>query len=114
MNKRRRDEDEPEEGIEKRLINLIVRIGDRTIADLNEHLHGLASALNAELPSFRTLITDTILDCVRGLQHKTSVYGALCGLLAASDSSFGVDIVAEVHRELQEALDDHATFSIRG
>eukprot|EP00962_Isochrysis_galbana_P001700 scaffold451_cov124-Isochrysis_galbana.AAC.1 len=59
-------------------------------------------------------ITDTILDCARGLQPKTPVYGALCGLLTAAEPRFGEDIVADVQRELQEALDDHATFSIRG
>jgi nuclear cap-binding protein subunit 1 len=114
MHKRRRDADEPEEGIEKRLINLIVRIGDRSLADLNSHLQGLATALTNELGTFRLTITDTILDCVRGLQPKTPIYGALCGLLTAEDPRFGKDIVADVQRDLQEALEDHATFSIRG
>jgi nuclear cap-binding protein subunit 1 len=114
MHKRRRDEDEPEEGTEKRLINLIVHIGDKSIVDLNSHLQGLTAALNDELGTFRLTITDTILDCVRGLQHKTPVYGALCGLLTAAEPRFGEDIVADVQRDLQEALDDHATFSIRG
>jgi len=114
MSKRRRNEEEPDESIEKRLINLIVRIGDRSILELNSHLQGLAGALGAELGSFRTLITDTIMDCVRGLQPKTPIYGTLCGLLALTEPQFGVDIVAELQRDLQEALDDHATFSIRG
>ena len=117
VNKRAREEPE-EESIEKRLINLIVRIGDRSIADLNSHLRGLAAALTAELPTSRTLIYDTILDCVRGLQPKAPIYGALCGLLAANpqgepDGVVAADIVAQLGRELQEALDVHATFSIR-
>ena len=117
VNKRAREEPE-EESIEKRLVNLIVRIGDRSIADLNSHLRGLAAALTAELPTSRTLIYDTILDCVRGLQPKAPIYGALCGLLAANpqgepDGVVAADIVAQLGRELQEALDVHATFSIR-
>ena len=55
---------------------------------------------------------------MRGLQPKAPIYGALCGLLAANpqgepDGVVAADIVAQLGRELQEALDVHATFSIR-
>ena len=114
--KRRRGDEEPvqDEGIEQRLVNLIVRVGDKNIESLNAHLDGLAKALEDDLAVHRTLIIDTIFDCVRSLQTKTSVYGTLVGLLNAYDDAFGAAIATNAHRELQQALDDHAPNAIRG
>ena len=106
--------DEPEEGIEQRLINLIVRVGDKNTANLSSHLQGLAAALNEDLPSHRQLIIETVFDCARAIHPKSAVYGTLVGLLNLSSSSFGADVVSGAHDELQRALDDHAPHSIRG
>jgi hypothetical protein len=113
--KRGRDRDAPDESLETRLVNLIVRIGDKEgSSHLSEHLEGLASALEGDLVHHRKLIIDTILDCARSLHTKSGVYGTLSGLLNASDDSVGRDIAEELQRELQGALDDHAPMAIRG
>eukprot|EP00316_Scyphosphaera_apsteinii_P007912 CAMPEP_0119321610 /NCGR_PEP_ID=MMETSP1333-20130426/55880_1 /TAXON_ID=418940 /ORGANISM="Scyphosphaera apsteinii, Strain RCC1455" /LENGTH=801 /DNA_ID=CAMNT_0007328617 /DNA_START=8 /DNA_END=2413 /DNA_ORIENTATION=+ len=112
--KRRRDEEEPQVGIEQRLVNLIVRVGDKHIANIASHLRGLSAALIDDLAGHRQLIIDTVFDCVRALQPKAPVYGALVGLLNARDPRFGTDVAHKAQRELQNALDDHAPLSIRG
>ena len=115
MSKRRRDDElPPDEALEQRLVNLIVRVGDKNVESLNEHLRGLMKALEGDLAQHRRLIIDTIFDCVRSLQTKSMVYGTLAGMLNASDSSLGASIVEDAHRELDRALDDHAPMAIRG
>ena len=106
--------DEPEEGIEQRLINLIVRVGDKNTSNLPEHLRGLADALHGDLPTHRTLIVQTIFDCARTLHPKSAVYGTLVSLLALKDPSIGAEVVKGAHEELQRALQDHAPHAIRG
>ena len=106
--------DEPEEGIDQRLENLIVWIGDKNSAELGTNLHGLAASLLDHLGTHRDLIHDKIFDCVRTLHPKSSVYGGLAGLLNARAADFGADLVAGAHAELQRALDDHSPHFIRG
>ena len=106
--------DEPEEGIDQRLENLIVWIGDKNSAELGTNLHGLARSLLDHLGTHRDLIHDKIFDCVRTLHPKSSVYGGLAGLLNAQAADFGADLVAGTHAELQRALDDHSPHFIRG
>ena len=106
---------QPDEATETRLVNLIVKVGDRDVASqLASHLEGLANALEADLNSHRQLIIDTVLDCARSLHSKSTVYGTLVGLLNVADSSIGREIVEGAHRELQRALEDHAPMAIRG
>ena len=113
--KRGRGRDEPDEAIETRLVNLIVRVGDRNVtSQLSSHLEGLARALEGDIATHRRLIIDTLLDCARSLHTKSGVYGTLSGLLNASDDNIGLAIVEGAHKELQGALDDHATMGIRG
>ena len=59
MSKRQRP-DEPSQDIEQRLTNLIVKIGDKNVANLTTHIEGLANALKGDLPSHRELIMDEI------------------------------------------------------
>ena len=111
----KRQRDAPDEALETRLVNLIVRVGDKNVtSQLSAHLEGLAAALEGDLAEHRKLIIDTLLDCARSLHTKSSVYGALSGLLNASDESIGRHIVEGLQRELQGALEDHAPMGIRG
>ena len=64
--KRGREEEQPLD-IEQRLINLIVRIGDKNVANVTAHLEGLSRALEGDLPFHRTLIMDSIFDCTHWL-----------------------------------------------
>ena len=106
--------DEPSHDIEQRLINLIVRIGDKNVANTSSHLEGLSHALEGDLPRHRELILDTIFDCAHWLQPKSAVYGTLVGLLNHAEPDFGAAVALRVHKELQMALDDHAPLAIRG
>lgn len=113
--KRGRGRDEPDEALESRLVNLIVRVGDRNVtSQLSSHLESLATALEGDMASHRKLIIDTLLDCARSLHTKSGVYGTLSGLLNVSNPNIGRDIVEGAQKELQGALDDHATMGIRG
>jgi hypothetical protein len=107
-------EDEPSLDIEQRLINLIVRIGDKNVANVTSHLEGLAHALEGDMERHRRLIMDTIFDCAHWLQPKSGVYGALVGLLNLAEPKFGEAVAERAHKELQLALDDHAPLAIRG
>ena len=83
--KRGRGDDKPaDESFETRLINLIVKVGDKNVQNLSSHLDGLSRALEGDLALHRSLITDTVFDCVHWLQPKTPVYGTLVGLLNAA------------------------------
>lgn len=113
MSKRGRDA--PDADLEQRVVNLIVRVGDKNISSqLHTHLEGLASALEGDINRHRKLIVETILDCAQSLHTKSQVYGTLSGLLNVADESIGRDIVEGAQRELQRALDDHAPMGIRG
>ena len=111
---KRQRPDEPSLDIEQRLINLIVKIGDKNVANVTAHLEGLSHALDGDLPRHRDLILDTIFDCAHWLQPKSAVYGTLVGLLNIADPEFGASVATRVHKELQQALDDHAPLAIRG
>ena len=92
--KRGRGRDEPDEALETRLVNLIVRVGDKNVTtQLSSHLEGLAKALEGDMAAHHKLIIDTLLDCARSLHTKSGVYGTLAGLLNASNASIGRDIV---------------------
>ena len=50
--KRGRDDrnNKPDEDLEQRLVNLIVRVGDKNVAtQLSQHLEGLAAALEGDI-----------------------------------------------------------------
>ena len=113
--KRGRGDDKPaDESFETRLINLIVKVGDKNVQNLSSHLDGLSRALEGDLALHRSLITDTVFDCVHWLQPKTPVYGTLVGLLNAADDEFGAAVATRTQHELQRALNDHAPVHIRG
>jgi len=114
MSGKRQRPDEPSHDIEQRLINLIVKIGDKNVANVTTHLEGLSHALEGDLLHHRELITETIFDCAHWLQPKSAVYGTLVGLLNNASPDFGALVAARVHKELQQALDDHAPLAIRG
>tara|TARA_B100000795_G_scaffold207864_1_gene161350 strand:- start:136 stop:864 length:729 start_codon:yes stop_codon:yes gene_type:complete len=114
MSSKRQRPDEPSHDIEQRLINLIVKIGDKNVANVTAHLEGLSHALEGDLPRHRELIMETIFDCAQWLQPKSAVYGTLVGLLNNAEPDFGASVAARVHKELQQALDDHAPLAIRG
>ena len=112
--KRGRGDDKPaDESFETRLINLIVKVGDKNVQNLSSHLDGLSRALEGDLALHRSLITDTVFDCVHWLQPKTPVYGTLVGLLNAADDEFGAAVATRTQHELQRALNDHAPVHIR-
>ena len=114
MKRRYQQQDEPDDGgIEQRLVNLLVRVGDKNLNNLPTHVKGLAGALKADLDEHRQLIIDTVFDCVRALQPKTAVYGALVGVLAAEFPDLGEEIASVTQSTLQLALADHAPLSIR-
>jgi hypothetical protein len=105
----------PDDALEVRLRDLIVKIGDKTSAmHLTNHLEDLTVALKAEFKFHRSLIIETVLDCGRSLHTKSTVYATLTGLLNAADSDIGGEIVEAAHRELQGAFEDHAPMAIRG
>ena len=111
----KRGRDQPDQDLEQRLVNLIVRVGDKNVASqLSSHLEGLASALEGDLFHHRTLIIETILDCAQSLHTKSPVYGTLVGLLNLADGTLGREIVDGAQRELQRAFEDHAPNGIRG
>ena len=114
MSSKRQRPDEPSHDIEQRLINLIVKIGDKNVANVTAHLEGLSHALEGDLPRHRELIMETIFDCAQWLQPKSAVYGTLVGLLNNAEPDFGASVATRVHKELQQALDDHAPLAIRG
>ena len=103
MSKRQRP-DEPSQDIEQRLTNLIVKIGDKNVANVTAHIEGLANALKGDLPSHGELIMDTIFDCAHWLQPKSAVYGTLVGLLNRAEPDFGATVATRAHKELQQAL----------
>ncbi|KAL3926736.1 MAG: hypothetical protein SGPRY_003164 [Prymnesium sp.] len=100
--------------LEARLVGVIVHVGDKQLGELNAQLRNLARHLQDDLDTHTSLIVDTIFDCARSLQTKSMVYGTLSGLLNAHDSAVGAAIVVSAHRELDQALDDHAPMAIRG
>ena len=102
--KRGRDDDVSHD-IEQRLTNLIVKIGDKNVANVTTHLEGLASALEDDLPRHRELILDTLFDCTHWLQPKSAIYGTLVGLLNHAEPDFGAAVAQRAQRELQEAME---------
>ena len=105
----------PEESLESRIANLIVKVGDGdSAAQLSHHLEGLADALLRDLRQHHQLIVETILDCARSLHVKSMVYATLTGLLNESSGHVGLEIAEGAQRELQNALEDHAPLAIRG
>ena len=64
--KRGRGDDKPaDESFETRLINLIVKVGDKNVQNLSSHLDGLSRALEGDLALHRSLITDTVFDILK-------------------------------------------------
>ena len=54
MKRRYQQQDEPDDGgIEQRLVNLLVRVGDKNLNNLPTHVKGLAGALKADLDEHR-------------------------------------------------------------
>ena len=66
--------------------------------------------MEGDLALHRSLITDTVFDCVHWLQPETSVYGTLVGLLKRDDEFGGGGDRSMSWR----ALNDHAPVHIRG
>ena len=111
----KRGRDAPDAQLEERLVNLIVRVGDKQVSSqLSTHLERLAAALEGDIARHHKLIVETILDCAQSLHTKSSVYGTLVGLLNLVDDEIARDIVDGANRELRRALDDHAPMGIRG
>ena len=105
---------QPKVSTEQWITSLIVKLGDEQAHKAPNQLRDLADALRNDMPEHRFLVRDTIFDATRVLQHKSAVYASIAAILGARDPSFADEIVENTCKELQGALDEHATLSIRG
>ncbi|XP_070542802.1 LOW QUALITY PROTEIN: nuclear cap-binding protein subunit 1-A-like [Ptychodera flava] len=101
--KRRRTTSDHNE-IEDRLESLITRVGEKSTSSLETNLEGLASVLEADLPSYKPKIAKILVFCAISLPEKISVYSTLVGLLNARNYNFGGEFVENVFRNLREFL----------
>ncbi|XP_077988727.1 nuclear cap-binding protein subunit 1-like isoform X2 [Glandiceps talaboti] len=101
--KRRRTTSDHNE-IEDRLESLITRVGEKSTSSLESNLEGLASVLEADLPSYKPKINKILVSCACCLPEKISVYSTLVGLLNARNYNFGGEFVENVFRNLRDYL----------
>lgn len=61
-------------------------------ASLESNLEGLASVLEADLPSFKNKILRILTDCAIKMPEKCTIYTTLVGLLNVKNYNFGGEV----------------------
>ncbi|GMT26705.1 hypothetical protein PFISCL1PPCAC_18002, partial [Pristionchus fissidentatus] len=103
---KRRRAPESQSELEKRVVDLIMHIGDKPGAtSLESNLEKLVTLLEGELEKIGGRIIDTIMECAKNLPDKLTIYSTLVGLLNAKNYNFGGEIVEKLVAELQETLE---------
>lgn len=59
---------------------------------MESNLEGLASVLEADLPSFRNKILRILTDCAIKMPEKCTIYTTLVGLLNVKNYNFGGEV----------------------
>ena len=101
------EEDEPvdrEKERMDRIHQLLVRIGERSSSTLAHNLNELSKVLLVDISHYREFIIDTLFQCVTNLTVKIPIYATLVGLINATQSDFGSDIVNRLVIELESSF----------
>jgi nuclear cap-binding protein subunit 1 len=64
----------------------------QSTSSLESNLEGLASVLEADLPSLRGKILRILTDCAIKMPEKCTIYTTLVGLLNAKNYNFGGEV----------------------
>lgn len=79
--------------ITERLESLITRVGEKSSSSLENHLKGLATVLEADLPNYKDIILKIICTCACNHPDKITVYSTLVGLLNVKNYKCGEDFL---------------------
>ncbi|CAG0913517.1 unnamed protein product [Notodromas monacha] len=99
--KRRRNESIE---IEERFESLIVRLGERSNATLENNIEGLAEVLDTDLAACKGKILKILCDCFIRSPEKCTIYTTLIGMMNIKDYSFGAEVVEALAKLLKEFL----------
>ncbi|PRP78665.1 hypothetical protein PROFUN_13498, partial [Planoprotostelium fungivorum] len=83
----------------------IVRLGDKTTTKMEADIEELVKILEPEIDTYTTELTDTIVDCVKGLSMKAPLYGAFVGLLYSKKPSFVHKLMKRVAVETCQSIE---------
>ncbi|KAF7493266.1 Nuclear cap-binding protein subunit 1 [Sarcoptes scabiei] len=94
----------PEESIEDKLDELIVKIGEKSTSSINKNIEDLAEIFNFDLLPEKTRIVDVFCECVVEFPQKICIYSTLIGLLNVRNYSFGGNVVEKLITSLRNHL----------
>ncbi|GMS98807.1 hypothetical protein PENTCL1PPCAC_20982 [Pristionchus entomophagus] len=103
---KRRRAPESQSELERRVVDLIMHIGEKPgQTSLESNLEKLVTLLEGELEKIGTRIIETIIECAKNLPDKLTIYSTLVGLLNAKNYNFGGEIVEKLVTDLQTILE---------
>ncbi|CAO0803530.1 unnamed protein product [Mucor circinelloides] len=105
--------DDEMEDIEIRLKGLIIKIGDKITPDLQVNLTKMKNILDNDYSKYPTTVQDTLKACVTELPAKAPVYGALIGLLNASNHEVTGKLMEEFNKTLEQTIVDTNWFKLK-
>ncbi|KAL7310634.1 Nuclear cap-binding protein subunit 1 [Mucor circinelloides] len=105
--------DDEMEDIEIRLKGLIIKIGDKITPDLQVNLTKMKNILDNDYSKYPTTVQDTLKACVTELPAKAPVYGALIGLLNASNHEVTGKLMEEFNKTLEQTIADTNWFKLK-
>ncbi|GMR51828.1 hypothetical protein PMAYCL1PPCAC_22023, partial [Pristionchus mayeri] len=103
---KRRRAPESQTELERRIVDLIMHIGEKPgQTSLESNLEKLVTLLEGELDKIGGRIIETIIECAKNLPDKLTIYSTLVGLLNAKNYNFGGEIVEKLVADLQLTLE---------
>ena len=90
--------------IEDRLESLIVRLGEKSSASLENNIQGLADVLDADLSAYKGKILRILCDCFMRTPDKCTIYSTLVGMMNIKNYSFGAELVESLVKMLKDFL----------
>ncbi|KAF8366504.1 ncbp-1, partial [Pristionchus pacificus] len=103
---KRRRAPESQSELERRVVDLIMHIGEKPgQTSLESNLEKLVTLLEGELEKIGQRIIETIIECAKNLPDKLTIYSTLVGLLNAKNYNFGGEIVEKLVADLQQTLE---------